>query len=287
MKAVYLRELRSYFTTVIGYLFIAAMTLLVGIYAYVLNFDQKYPTFEQTLYYIDFVYLLVIPILTMRAFAEEKRRGTMDLLYTLPLRPSGVVLGKYFALLTVLAIPCALFCLYPAILSRFGAVELATAYGAIFGFFLLGAALGAIGLFLGSLTGNQIAAAIVIFASLFLSYLMRDLVSYLPSDAYTSFLCFLILVLLFALAVYFLTKSGAFSAILAIVCEIALTALYFLKTVWFENAFPRMLDALAVFARFERFATGIFDLGAVVYFVSVSALFLFFTTLSVEKRRWS
>ena len=65
MKAVYLRELRSYFTTVIGYLFIAAMTLLVGIYAYVLNFDQKYPTFEQTLYYIDFVYLLVIPILTM------------------------------------------------------------------------------------------------------------------------------------------------------------------------------------------------------------------------------
>ena len=287
MKAVYLRELRAYFTTILGYLFLALMTLFVGVYAYVLNFVQKYPTFEATLYYVNFVYLLVIPILTMRVFAEERRRGTADLLYTLPLRLSGVAAGKYLALLTVLAIPCALFTLYPLILSRFGAVELRTAMGAILGFFLLGAALAAVGMFLSSLTPNSIAAAILIFGVLFLSYLLADLCDYIPSDSYASFLCFLILALALAVVVFLLTKSAVFAAGLAIVCELALTALYFLKNEWFENAFPNMLSSCALFVRFERFATGIFDLGSVVYYLTVIGLFLFFTVLSLEKRRWN
>ena len=202
MKAVYLREIRAYFTTAVGWLFLALMTLFVGVYAYVLNFVQKYPTFEATLYYVNFVYLLVIPILTMRVFAEERKTRTADLLYTLPLRLSAVTAGKYLALLTVLAIPCALFTLYPLILSRFGAVELRTAMGAIFGFFLLGAALAAVGMFLSSLTSNQIASAILIFGVLFLSYLMADLTDYIPRDSYASFLCFLILALVLAVVVY-------------------------------------------------------------------------------------
>ena len=287
MKAVYLREMRAYFTTIIGWLFLAVMTLFVGVYAYVLNFIQKYPTFEATLYYVNFVYLLVIPILTMRVFAEERRRGTADLLYTLPLRLSGVAAGKYLALATMLAIPCALFTLYPLILSRFGAVEMRTAMGAIFGFFLLGAALAAVGMFLSTLTSNRIASAILIFGVLFLSYLLADLVDYIPRDGYASFLCFLILALALAVLVYIMTKSGVFAAGFAIVCELALTALYFLKTDWFEGAFPDILASCALFVRFERFATGIFDLGAVVYYLSVIALFVFFTVLSLERRRWN
>lgn len=287
MKAVYLRELRAYFTTVIGYLFIASMTLIVGVYAYVLNFVQRYPTFESTLYGTSFVYLLVIPILTMRSFSQEQHMRTSDLLYSLPLRLSSVVLGKYFALLTVLAIPCLLFCLYPLVLSCFGAVEMGTAMSSIFAFFLLGAALSAVGMFLSSLTSNQIASAIIIFIVSFLCYLMQDILAYLPTSAYASFLCFLILILAAAVFVYLLTKSSLFSAGFAVAGEIILTALYFWKPSVFENAFPKMMGSLALFARFDRFTSGLFDVGAVVYYLSVIFLFLFFSVLSLEKRRWS
>lgn len=287
MKAVYLRELRAYFTTIIGYLFIAAMTLIVGIYAYVLNFVQRYPTFESTLYGTSFVYLLVIPILTMRCFSEERHTKTIDLLYSLPLRLSGVVLGKYFALLTVLAIPCLLFCLYPPVLSCFGTVEMGTALSSIFAFFLLGAALTAIGMFLSSLTANQIASAIFIFVVSFLCYLMQDILAYLPTSAYASFLCFLILILLLAVLIYILTKSSIFSAGLAVAGEILLTVFYFAKPALFENAFPKLMENFALFAKFDRFASGLFDLGAVVYYLGIICLFLFFSVLSLEKRRWS
>ncbi len=287
MKAVYLRELRAYFTTVIGYLFIAAMTLIVGVYAYVLNFVQRYPTFESTLYGTSFVYLLVIPILTMRSFSEERHARTSDLLYSLPLRLSGVVLGKYLALLTVLAIPCLLFCLYPLVLSCFGAVEMGTALSSIFAFFLLGAALAAIGMFLSSLTSNQIASAIIIFVVSFLCYLMQDILAYLSTSAYASFLCFLILILILAVLVYILTKSSVFSAGLAVTGEILLTVFYFAKPTLFENAFPELMENFAVFSKFDRFVSGLFDLGAVVYYLSVISLFLFFSVLSLEKRRWS
>ncbi len=287
MKAVYLRELRSYFTTVFAYLRLAVMLLLVGIFAYILHFIQKYPNFELTLYSVQFVYLLVIPILTMRAFSEERKNRTAELLYTLPLRLSGVVLGKYFALVTVIAVPCALFAVYPLVLSRFGTIELVSAYGAILGFFLLGAALAAAGMLLSALCGGRTVSAILIFAVLYFFYLANDLAAYVPADAYSSFLCFLVLVLLFAVVIFFLTKSAAFSAGLAILCELGLTALYFFKTALFENAFPGVMGALAVFSRFDGFASGIFDLAAVVYFLSFSALFLFLTTLVLEKRRWS
>ncbi len=287
MKAIYLRELRSYFTTIIGYLFIAAMTLLIGIYAYVLNFIQRYPTFQATLYNASFVYLLVIPILAMRSFAGERHGHTSNLLYTLPFRLSGVVIGKYLALLSVLAIPCLLLCLYPAVLSRFGAVEIHTALSSIFAFFLLGAALAAIGLFLSSLTSNQIVAAILIFVVSFLCYLMQDILYYLPTSAYASFLCFLIVILAAAFIFYILTKNSIAAAGFAVAGEVCLTLFYFFKPALFENAFPNMLEGLALFAKFDAFVSGLFDLQAVVYYLTVILLFLFFSVLSLEKRRWS
>lgn len=287
MKAIYLREIRSYFTGMIGWIFIAAMLLIVGVYAYVLNFVQKYPTFESTLYLANFAYLIVIPILTMRTFSEERRSRTSELLYSLPLKASGIVLGKYLALLTVLAVPCLLFCLYPLVLSRFGNVEMLTSFGSIFAFFLLGAAMSAIGMFLSSLTSNQIASAILIFVASFICYLAADIVTYIPTTAYASFTAFLVTFLAAAVIVYILTKSITFSAIFAIVSELILTILYFVKGSVFSGTFPRFVGAFAVFSKFDRFASGIFDLGAVGYYITVSALFLFFCTLSLEKRRWS
>ena len=287
MKAVFLRELKAHFTTATGYIYIAAMMLAVGIYSYMLNFVQRYPNFSLDMYYVNFVYLVLIPVITMRSFAGERRTSTGDLLFSLPLRPSGIVLGKYFATVTVILIPCLLMGIYPAVLARYGAIETKTVISSIFGFFLLGCALAAIGMFISSLTSSQFAAIIISFAVMFLAYHALTIAAYLPAGAYASFIWLLITALLAAVCAYFVTKSALFSAALAVTLELALTALFLINSASFAGLFPRVVQSFALFSRFERFVSGLFDLGAAVYYISVSALFLFLCTLSLERRRWS
>lgn len=287
MAAVYKRELRSYFTGITGYIFIAALLLFVGIYTYVINFINAYPTFEYTLYNMSYIYLIIVPILTMRIIAEDRRQHTSELLYSLPLPLSGVVLGKYLALLTVLAAPCAVFCLYPLILALYGTIEFGTAYSTILGFFLLGASLLSVGLFISSLTDNLIVSAVMSFGAVLLIYLISSIAYYLPSTAYGSLVCFVILILVMALIVYLLTKNANFAVLLALGLEVVLGVLYFVKGSIFEGAFPAFLGWLSLFDFMTNFASGLFDLTAVVYYLSFIAVFVFFTILSLEKRRWS
>lgn len=287
MSAVYKRELRAYFTGVAGYIFIAALLLFVGIYSYIINFLNGYPTFEYILYNMSYIYLIIVPILTMRVIAEDRRQHTAELLYSLPLKLSSIVAGKYLALITVLALPCAVFCFYPLILSLYGTVEYATAYSTIFGFFLLGSALIALGLFISSLTENLIVAAALSFGAVLLIYLLPTIAYYLPSTAYGSLICFVALTLIAGLIVYLLTKNGVFAVALTVGLELIAAVLYFTQPALYEGAFPAFVGWLALFDRLTGFASGLFDLTAVVYYLSVSALLLFFSVLSLEKRRWS
>ena len=286
MRAIYKRELRSYFTGFTGYLFLALMLLFAGIYVSIINLTNAYPTFEFTLYNMDYVYLIILPILTMRVFAEDRRRHTSELLYSMPLRLSSIVLGKYFALVTVLAIPCIVFCCFPAIFSLYGTVNLMTSYSSIFAFFLMGAALLAIGMFLSSLTESQVVAAVLSFGAVLLSYLMASLTAYIPASAYHSLFYFVIVILLCAVFIRFLTKSTFFAACCAIVAELLLTILYICKASLFEGLFAKFLSALSVFSRYENFMAGLFDFAGLVYYFTIIVLFLLFSVFSLERRRW-
>ena len=286
MLSIYKRELRSYFTGFTGYLDVALMLLFAGIYVSIINLANAYPTVEFTLYNLDYLYLVIIPIVTMRIFAEDRRRHTVQLLYALPLRLSSVVLGKYFALLTILAIPCAVYCCFPVIFSLYGSVDLMTSYSSIFAFFLMGAALLAIGTFLSSLTESQLISAVLSFGAVLLSYLMASLTAYLPASAQGSLFCFIIVILLSAVLLRVWTKSTFFAACCALGAELILALVYIYKSSLFEGLFAKSLSALSVYSRYENFMKGLFDLSSVVYYLSVAALFLFFSTLSLEKRRW-
>lgn len=113
MTAIYRRELRSYFQGMTAYVFIAFLLVFAGIYTMVYNLDAGYPNFEYVLQAMTIIFLIAIPILTMRVIAEERRQKTDQLLYALPLGMTRVVLGKYLAMLTVVAIPCVIMGLYP------------------------------------------------------------------------------------------------------------------------------------------------------------------------------
>ena len=182
MKAIYKREVASYFKSMTGYVFLFFVFLIVGIYFYAYNLLNGYPSMNVTFNSITFVFLLAVPVLTMRVLAEERRQKTDQLLITAPVSVAKIVLGKFFALLTVYLIPIGVICIYPLIMRIFGKISFAQNYTAILGFFLLGAANIAVGLFISSLTENTIIAAVLPFVVMFLSYIMSGLESFLPSS---------------------------------------------------------------------------------------------------------
>lgn len=167
MCAIYKKELRAYLTSMTGYIFMAVLLAVTSLY-YVANcLVGGYPVFGAILSSVYFVLLIIVPVLTMRSIAEEKRQKTDQLLMTAPVSLWKIVLGKYLAMVTVFLIPMAILCLYPLILLRFGSVSLPMAYTAILGYTLFGAACLAIGLFLSAVTESQVIAAVLTFGVLF------------------------------------------------------------------------------------------------------------------------
>ena len=270
-----------------GYIFIGFMLAVTGIFTTLINLISTYPSFENVLSNITIVFLLIIPILTMRSVAEERHSKTDQLLYSLPVSVTQIVLAKYLAMFTVFLIPVGIIGLYPLILSIFGTVYLGTAYGALLGFTLLGGALIAVGMFMSSLTESQVIAAVTSFGVIFAMYLMSAIASLIPAGAMASLVAFAVVVLIFAGVVYSLTKNSTVAGITAAAGAFILAGIYFINSSIFDGLFANVLNWLSVFDRFSTFTTGLFDLTSVVYYVSLIILFVFGTVQSVEKRRWS
>ena len=287
MTAVFRHELSSYFKSVSGYVFGAFLLLFAGIYTTDINLNAGLTNFEYVLDYMCIIFLIIVPILTMRVVAEERRQRTDQLLYSLPLTMTEVVLGKYGALLVVFLAPMAVIGVYPLILSAFGNVYLPTAYSAWLGFFLLGATLLAIGMFISSLTESQAVAAGLCFLVMLVNYFITSLADFISTTAFASFAAFTVVILALAGIVWFMTRSGLASGVLALVLEAVLLFFYAGDTSAFEGFFPEVMENLSLFDQFYQFVNGVFDLRAVVYLLSVSGLFLFLTVQSLEKRRWS
>ena len=287
MTAVFRHELSSYFKSVSGYVFGAFLLLFAGIYTTDINLNSGLTSFEYVLSYMCIIFLIIVPILTMQVVAEERRQRTDQILYSLPLTMTEVVLGKYGALLVVFLAPMAVIGVYPLILSAFGNVYLPAAYSAWLGFFLLGATLLAIGMFISSLTESQAVAAGLCFLVMLVNYFITSLAGFISTTAFASFAAFTVVILALAGIVWFMTRSGLASGVLALVLEAVLLFFYAGDTSAFEGLFPEVMENLSLFDQFYQFVNGVFDLRAVVYLLSVSGLFLFLTVQSLEKRRWS
>lgn len=290
MTAIFKKEFRSYFRSVTGFVFVAFILLVLGLYTSVICLSNSSAHFEYVFYNSSFVFLIAVPILTMRSIAEERRQKTDQLLYSLPVTTAQIVLGKYLAMLAVYAIPVAVSCLYPLFLMAFdpsGNLSFVAIYSTVFAFLLLGAALIAIGMFMSSLTENQIISALLSFGAMLICYLMSSLTPYLPTTSGATMIGFALILLALALIVWFVTKNSTAAWILFVVLEIPVIILSFVKPTVLEGALPAMFGTLSVFERFFDFAKGVFDLKAVVYLITIAVLFNFFTVQSVEKRRWS
>lgn len=287
MRAVFKHELNSYFTNLMGYVFGTFLLLFAGLYTMVINIDQKLVSFEEVFYNMDFIFMIIIPVLTMRVLAEERRQKTDQLLYSLPLTMTKVVLGKYLAMLVILALPTAIICLYPLVLTAYGSVHLPTVMAAAVGFFLLGAALLAIGMYISSITENQAVAAGVCFVVVLINYFLGTLAGYLPSTAIASVAALSAMIIILAIIIRQMTKSNYAALISGMILETILMLIYIVNPDIFEGLVSGIVGELSVFERFYVFVNGIFDITGVVYLLSVVVFFLFLSIQSMEKRRWS
>ena len=285
MLAFWKRECRSYFQSAVGYVFIAGILCMIGANTYMTCISGRMPTFERVLTSSALIFLLMVPILTMRMFAEERREGTMLFFYSMPIRLGSIVLGKYFALLTILAVPLLVSALYPVVLSLFGTLDMGIIAGTYVGFFAMGAALLAVGLFFAALLENQVAAAVATFVVLLASYAMPSLSANIPAGAFTAFLVLVAVSLIFAVIWFVLTKNSISALVVALVLCLPLCLIYRLAPTMLEGVLNNLTDALSVYSRFYTFGEGIFDVTALVYYISLTALMLFLSVQVLEYRR--
>ena len=287
MKAVFKHELKQYFDSMTAYVFGAFLLLFIGIGSMLYNLQSAVSNFEFVLSFAAIVFVVIVPVLTMRTLSEERKQKTDQLLYALPISTTQVILGKYAALLLVFLIPLCVVALYPLLFSQFGEVYLPTAYGSLFAFFLLGAALIAVGVFLSSLTDNQGLAAGLGIGAILLNYYSVSLSEYVSSTAIGSLVTFAVLIVCLGLIIRALTRNDMLSIAVGLVLLAALIGVYALDGTALEGLLPDIMKTLSLFSRFSVFVNGVFDLTGVVYFLSVTVFFLFLAVQSMEKRRYN
>ena len=287
MIAVCKHELRGYFHSLTAYVFGAFLLAAVGLGAVLYNLQQAVSNFEYVFDVGCLAFVVIVPILTMRIIAEERRQRTDQLLYALPITTTQVVLGKYFALLVVFLIPLALVSVYPLIFAQYGEVYLPTAYGSIFAFFVLGAALIAVGVFISSLTDNQGFAAGIGIAVILLNYFSVSLSESVSATSSGSILAMAALILLLGAVIQYLTGNKDLAWGVCLVLYAALVVTAWVNPSVFEGLLPAVMEQLSLFERFYVFINGVFDLTGIIYYLTVIVLFLFLSVQSLEKRRYN
>lgn len=287
MIAIFKHELRLYFHSLTAYVFGAFLLLIVGNGSMLYNLQAAVSNFEYVLSFSSMVFAVIVPILTMRVIAEERKQKTDQLLYSLPISTTKVVVGKYLALLVLYLIPLAIISTYPLIFSQYGEVYLLTSYGSLIAYFIMGAALIAIGVFVSSLTENQGFAAGIGIAAILLNYFSVSLAEYVSATAVGSSIVLFVLAGVLGWIIKHLTRNDNLGYGVGLTLMAAVVAVFWIDSSKLEGLVPEIMKQLSLFDRFETFVNGVFDMTAIVYFVSVIIFFLFLSVQSLEKRRYN
>ncbi len=288
MLAIYKRELKSYFQSMTGPVFVAFLIAFTGIYFMAYNMTAGYPYFSYTLSGSLIVFIVGIPLITMRSFSEERKNKTDQLLLTAPVSLGQVVLGKYLAMVTVIAVPNVIFCIFPLIIKSQGTAYLTVDYLSILVFFLLGCVYAAIGMFLSALTESQIIAFISTFGILLVLYLWDGILAMLPGSAVSGLVGVLVLLTVVAFYIWRMTENVVLSGGIELIGVIAGIVVYMVKSEVYENLLSDSLGKLAIANVFTGITSNsIVDITGIALYLSFIAVFVFLTVQAIQKRRWS
>jgi len=287
MLAIYKKELRAYFNSLIGWLFLAFFLAFVGIYVYLYNMMKGYSYIGYALSSINFVFILLVPMVTMRIVAEEKRQKTDQLLLTAPVSIWKIVLGKYLAMVTLTGIGMVSICVYPLVLARFGIVNFGMSYMAILGLFLVSCAYLAIGLFISSLTESQAFAAVMTFIVVLITCLADGIANLIPPTAKAAWITYSVLWALISVWMWRVMKNATVALLVFAIGESVLSVVYLLNGTLLEGTVEKVLGSLAILNVYSQTIGGVFELRMPVYYLSIAFVFCFLTYQNIRKRRYS
>ena len=287
MTAIFKREFKSCFTGMIGWVIAAVSLFFLGLYFTNRNLLYASSDFASVLFTMTMILLFLLPTISMRSFAEERKNKTDQLLLTSPVSIPAIVAGKFLAELAVFALPLAAAVVMPLLLQAFGTVSLVAAYSALLGYLLLGGACLAVGTWISALTENQILAYLATFGALLVAYLMNGIQTMFTTGNLLAFIVFMIVLLVASVLVGVICKRLAAGAAVFCAGAVVLFMLFQLRPAWLLTAFNAVLSALALFEPFKDIVGGMFSIPAIVYYLSVMGLFLFLTGQALARRRWN
>lgn len=285
MGAIFKRELQAHLTNLFGWIFIAISIGLIGFSVILTNLVGAVPQAEYSIRTLLMAMVLTVPFLCMPVFASENKSGNIKFLLSLPIKTHHIVLGKFFAVLAVFAIPTLILAIMPLLLSLYGTVLLSQSYVSILAYFLIGACMIAICMFIGAHSRRLIVTLAVGVLVCAVLYAGPVLSAFVPTSPMASLISIIALELVICLVIWLLSKrltvGGAAFGIFAIPTLIA----YLISPNSFSSLFRKIVSFLSPFERISNFTLGIFDLEDIIYLLSVAALFVFLTYRAIEKTR--
>ncbi|MBP3879067.1 MAG: hypothetical protein J6D46_02010 [Lachnospiraceae bacterium] len=287
MGAVYKKELRSSFTTMTGPVAIAVMLFIGGYMFRTYNLANGLSSVIYAVFTSSLIFYFVVPILSMRVFAEERRLRTDQLLFTAPVRLIGIILGKYFALVTVFAIPVLVLGTMPVVMRALGGSTMRLDYAGILVFFLMGCAYLSVGMFISTLTENLIVSAIMNILLVAVTMMIHNAYSMISGTVFTSMIFFVILSVLIGIAVYAMTGFYWLSVgVLTVLAAVSLVLSY-MESEFITGSAEKILGILDFYSHFETFVYETFRLTDLVYFISAAVVGIVLTHTSIIRRRWN
>ena len=287
MFAIFKRELRSYFQTPIGCLFMGLFLLLMGIF---FSFGNLFPRRSEYMGFLGgtlLIFLFAVPLLTMRLFSEEKRQKTDQLLLTSPVSIAGIVCGKFFAALAVFCATLLITVSYALVIAVHGDLQTWETLGSYIGFVFLGASYISIGLFISAATENQLNAALLTFFTLMIIWILDPLAQAIPATTQIGVISAAVLLGFLVIFLFINTRNWVIALGAAALGALVIWLFYsFNRNVYF-GFIQNFMGWFSLNRRYESFSMGLLRVDSLLYYVSFSGLFLFLTVRLIEKRRWN
>ena len=287
MLTIFNKELKSYFHSAVGYIFMVVFLLISGLFFTLYNLVSGSGYYNDVIFNMTFVFLFLVPILTMKMISNETREKTDQLLLTSPLKIWEIVIGKFFAAMALFVITVTITFIYPIILSKFGKIAVGEAIGGYIGLILMGACFIAIGLFISSLTDNLVTAGVGTFGALFFIWIIDSVKNGLPTSITSGIIFSGILVVLISLLIFNSMKNIYISVGTGTIGAIAVITVYLLNKSLFEGFIIKFLGWFSLLQRFEPFNIGMLSVSSIVYYITFASALLYLTICMLDKRRWN
>ena len=287
MLAIFKRELKAYFLTPIGYLYMGIFLLITGIFFFFDNILPGRSQYSGFLGSLLLIFLFAIPLLTMRLFSEEKKQKTDQLLLTSPVSIVGIVCGKFLAAMAVFTCTILITVAYAIVIAVYGDLQVWETVGSYVGFIFLGACYISIGIFISAITENQLTAAFVTFFTLMLIWIIDPISMVVPTDTRSGIISAVVLLGLLLIFVFFSTRNWVIVLGAAILGGLVIGAFYLYKQSIFFGLIRNIINWFSLNSRYETFSVGLLKIDSLLYYASFAGLFLFLTVRLIEKRRWN